>query len=221
MPIDRGGLLDVLAVLGGRRCSEHHELGAAGALALGGGAAHAGRSRPAIWRRTSSQRSPLRGAANARSSRAPSSPARITADDLAGGLVDLEPQLEPGAAGVSSRQPRSTRLGVVLVEVDLGDVAGPVRAGPGRRRRPRGVVGLVGRASLGLLASELQWLLLGGRRPELLGETAGGTVAARRRAPSRGVARPRRTRARSTRWTTSWAIRSPRRSVDRRRAGRG
>ncbi len=47
------------------------------------------------------------------------------------------------------------------------------------------------------------------------GEPSGRTVTPGPTRDCRGVRRPRRTRARSTRWTTSWATRSPRRSVDR------
>ena len=167
---------------------------------------------PATWRRTSSQMSPWRGAAKARSSTAPVSPARITA-------MTCRCPRRPGAgargprAGVSTRPPRSMRSGSSSVSVDLGGVPGPRPRGPVRgllrprpaSRRPRArrtsCVGTSGASPRG-------------RRSDSVRRNRRWNRTRRHRGRNRAGRSTSTNRACSTRWTTSWAIRSPRAQVD-------
>ena len=84
------------------------QLGAPAALALGGGAAAPGRPRRRSAGATSDQRSPLRGAAKARSSSAPSGPASTT--DCTSPLASSTwSRSSRSGSGAISSEPRSTR----------------------------------------------------------------------------------------------------------------
>ena len=169
----------------------------------------------AIWGRTSLHRSPSRGAANARSSMAPSSPASIT-DWTSPVCSSTWSRSSVPSAGGTQSEPRSTRS-------IPSSARSSASHGPALVARLRGAPRRPSSSAVGRLVGS-GWPCGGTSRASFLRSGLGRSVCSWREpkppvepyppAPrtDSGRASTSTNAARSNRWTTSWAIRSPRRS---------